>query len=258
MYAVGENGFIKIFVEIFGAKMNKYFNHDTYETAFNVNKLNTIFSGIGPNFSKVTFTTTHKQQYLNMWIVFHDEEIGDSIYEMKLDKVDNSETTLNSIKDCINESNNYPIIFKMPMKNLKTKISELKKLSGKFEIQQFIKNKLDRDGQVDKIKIIKFFTVASQPGIKNTSPFTGSKITIEKSYFEGSAFTAPLFISNIKQIANSNISDTVEIRVDQNKDIVFKCLIDFDKSGKNMIVDSEKAHIYFISKLAISENNPTL
>lgn len=243
MYAYDHSQEVKIRVEIFGKHMNKYYVENEIKMTFDTEIFHKIFQGINKDFTKICFVTNRNSQHSKIWMIFIDDDTEDSIYTIELGANRDDEQNLENIMEILNKEESYPISFDLSFKHLKRKMAELSNFTKKFRIEQ------ERNNGVPTIY---FACEASDGKVSNRSPLKNVGRMNLISTYDQALFTAPIFISHIKPLANSLISDNIKISVDENRDVIFTCLLDLDENQKNKskITDSEKCRIKIASRLA--------
>lgn len=257
LYAPDHHGNVTIFAEIFGNMMNRYYVSAPLRICIDTQRFYNIFQGIGKEYNQISFITNNKNKKTKLWMVFKRED-HNSNYGMELNiNNDESGTKMSKITEFLQESENYPISFELPFKELKSKITELNHISKKIRITQ--KKLITRNnGETETQVRIAFECDTPDKKIDNTSFYTNSRKINLKSTYDGDYFTAPIWINQIRPLANTLMSDRIIIQVDERKDLILSCVLDLDEGDKKSIPNTEKCHIRVISKLAFSENNPNL
>lgn len=246
LYGVNSNSEVKILVEIFCDKMNKYYNAKPIRMSLGTEYFYNIFQSVTKDHAKIALLTTNSFASQKLWIVFETEDNEQSIYEIRLNQL--KESNLSDIRDILVNEKQYPIKFDIPSKNLKRKVSEYVYLkSKKISIEQTI----DDDGKRE----ICFSTNTSDNRVSNRSPLANMQQMNFISEYDQKLFIAPILLSNIRPLANSLISEKIRLSVDEKQDLILSASLDFDLDAKtkSKIPNSEKCIIRVAISLAKSD-----
>lgn len=246
MYSVTQDGKIKICVEIFCERMNKYYCADPIHVTLDTEYFHTIFQTVSKDYSNIVFVTTNESQQARMWVIFVDDEGEESQYAIDLNPVKTN--PLPEILAVLNREHEYPISFELPFKYLKRKVAEYGNLKvEKINIEQTIADDGTRD--------LYLSCETSNGRIKNTSPLKNSAKMNLISTFDEQLFVAPIYINSIKPLSGTLISDKIRLCIDNQRDLICSSCLDYDvdpktKSGK---IDSYKCKIRIAIELAKSQ-----
>lgn len=245
MFSISKERDIKIFIEIFGNKLNSYYCARDLTVTVDTENFNNIFQSINKDFSKIILATTRQQQSSRIFMHFVDEENEKSQYEIELSpNANNVNETCSQIGEILKLEQQYPIAFDLPSKYLKHKITEYGNLkTNKICIQQEINNN-DRE--------IFFSCETLDRKISNKSPLTNTNKMNLQSTYDSPWFIAPIFITNLRPLANSLISDKLRLSVDEQRDLICTSWLDgdVDEKTKNKLADSDKCRVRVIISLA--------
>jgi hypothetical protein len=245
MYSITQDGKIKLCVEIFCERMNKYYCAEPIHVTLDTEYFHTIFQTVSKDYSKIIFVTTNESQQSRMWIIFVDDEGEESQYAIDLNPVKNN--PLPDILSVLNKEHEYPISFDLPFKSLKRKITEYGNLKvEKINIEQTV---------TDGVRELYFSCETSNGRIKNTSPLkNSSKMNLISTYDE-QLFVAPIYINSIKPLSSTLISDKVRLCIDNQRDMICTSCLDYDidPKTKSGVVDSYKCKIRIAIELAKSQ-----
>lgn len=247
MYSISSSNSELILVEIFGERMNKYYLEEPFHIVLAIEKIHSIFQGIAKNFSSVIFATTRSAKHHKFWIIFNDDNEESSNYCVDLNTPENN--PIEDIRSTLSRESTYPISFEMEFKALKHKVVEYGNLHVKtMEIGQTIGTNATGDTTYRV-----YLACGTQDGqIMNQSPFNNTARINLISTFEESQFIAPVFLSSIKPLAGTLISDKVKLTVDEEKPLIFTADLDHDTSTKTKkrIIGTEKCRIRVAVSLA--------
>jgi len=244
MYSINPSGEIKILVEIFCCRMNEYYLDKQHHIVLGTEQFYKIFQGLTKDFSKVFMVTSVGAKHQKFWTVFTDEDDEESIYSVDLGTPESN--PIGDINAILKMEHEYPISFELTFKYLKRKITEF----GNIPVKKInIEQTINPDTGAYRL-YLKCETQDHRIG--NESPFRSlSKINLISTY-EDSLFTAPIFISNIRPLANTLISDKIKFSVDEQKDLIFTADLDhdIDPETKKRIIGTEKCRIRVTASLA--------
>jgi len=243
MYSITEDKKIKLCVEIFCDRMNKYYCFEPLHVTLDTEYFYTIFQTVSKDYSKIVFVTTQESHNSRMWMIFVDEEGEESHYEIDIHPA--KENPLPAILDVLSHETEYPISFELPFKYLKRKVVEYGNLKvDKIKIEQTV----DEEGNRD----LYLACETSNTRIKNKSPLKNlAKMGLISAY-DGPLFSAPIYINSIKPLSSTLISDKIRLCVDNQRDLICSSSLDYDSDSisKSNMIDSFKCKIRVALELA--------
>jgi hypothetical protein len=245
IYGVNPSGEVKIVAEIFCHNMNRYYLQQQHHIVLSAENFNKLFSIVNKDFIKIFFFTTQKYRNQRFWTMFTDEDDEESFYSIDLGAP--TINPLGEINNILKHEQEYPISFELTFKALKRKIGEY----GGLKIK-----KIDITQSVDAnrgTRRLYFKCETEDHRIINESPFKNlAKINfISTTDDNDSLFTAPVFINNIKPLANTLIGEKVKFSVDEQRDLIFTTDLDYDiADNKKRIIGSEKCRVRVTVSLA--------
>jgi hypothetical protein len=243
MYSITEDKKIKLCVEIFCERMNKYYCSEPLHVTLDTEYFYTIFQTVSKDYSKIVFVTTRESYNSRMWMIFVDEEGEESHYEIDINPA--KENPLPAILDVLSYETEYPLSFELPFKYLKRKVVEYGNLKvDKIKIEQTVDDVGTRD--------LYLACETSNTRIKNKSPLKNAAKMGLISAYDGPLFSAPIYINSIKPLSSTLISDKIRICVDNQRDLICSSSLDYDMDAKSKsnIVNSFKCKIRVALELA--------
>lgn len=243
MYSITEDKKIKLCVEIFCTRMNKYYCAEPLHVTLDTEYFHTIFQTVSKDYSKIVFVTTRESFQSRMWMIFVDEEGEESHYEIDINPA--KENPLPSILDVLSHEQEYPLSFELPFKYLKRKVAEYGNLKvDKIKIEQTVDESNTRD--------LYLACETSNTRIKNKSPLKNAAKMGLVSTYDGPLFSAPIYINSIKPLSSTLISDKIRLCVDNQRDLICSSNLDYDVDSKSKsgVADSFKCKIRVAIELA--------
>jgi len=235
MYAVDtieKNG---IYVEILGDKMNEYYCKSTIDIEIDNDVFTRILSEITKDCGRIELNMATPNR-LN--VITKNSE-----YE--IDTHSEFNTRINAeydwaIEETISTIDDYSIIFELPTKVLKTKITNLKQHADILEIEK------------NGTNFLKFnVEYKDHCGTNRTYFKCDDKIKMRSTINDGDLFGVSVNLEHIKSVASASIADTITIYADKVNDLVFGFILDLDESEarRGKVYDSERARVYVTTKI---------
>lgn len=243
MYGANDSNEVKIMVEIYCPRMNRYYVLRQHRVTLQTEHISNIFQAIAKETTQLLMESSVREMSHKFNTTFTHDEEDESMYTINL--ASTGDDNISSIVEILKHEDDYPISFNIPFKYFKRKLTEHSNIGiKKILICQFI----DENGAYR----IYFECETTDGSITNISPLHNSaKINLISSY-EDTEFKAPLFISNLKPWANSCISDKMKLSVDSNRDLIMTAELDhdIDPENKKRIFGTEKCCIRVAVSLA--------
>jgi hypothetical protein len=231
----------RIYVEIYGEKMNSYYCEKPLDLEFCVENPKKRLQSLSKENTEIEITATRQWETERIKMTLRNETSS-----MRGDdnlNVDLPEDIDWSVEDDIAKEKYYPIKFEMVFKTFKETISNISLMlsaNGKFTIEKtgleqlrFCYNYDDSLGDHDE-----WFE-------------DSGKINLRSSVEEDYPFAAPVFVERVKLLAGSLISDVIHISVDDREDLIFTMFLDQEEGDdKKKIPGTEKAYIKVLTRLA--------
>ena len=249
MYSVSQDAETKIMVEIFCDRINKYYvdrQEHPLTITLNTEYFYNICQSVSKDFSNIIFVTTRQAQHSKIWMIFVDDENEESQYEIDLSP--SKINPLSTIRNVLIHEPEYQISFELAFKYLKRKIAEYGNLKArKINIEQTI----DENGSRE----IYFACETLDRKISNKSPLRNTAKANFISTYDGPLFTAPIFITSIRPLANTLIAEKIKLSIDEKLDLVCTANLDYDidPKTKSKIIGTEKCKIRVAIGLARAE-----
>ena len=243
MYSLTEDKKIKLCVEIFCDRMNRYYVMAPLHITLDTEYFHTIFQTVGKDYSKIVFVSTQESHASKMWVIFLDEEGEESQYEIDLNPV--KENSLSIIMDVLNHEPTYPISFDMQFKSLKRKIAE----HGNLKVDKI---KIEQTCNELGVRDLYLACETSNSKIKNKSPLKNTAKMNLISTYDDPLFSAPIYINSIRPLSSTLISDKIRLHVDNQRDLICSSILDYDidTKSKTGIENSFKCKIRIAIELA--------
>jgi hypothetical protein len=228
-----------IYSEILGNKVNKYYIEEEFNVGINMSSLILISSKITREYQsiKIQCTRTQKEEQIEI-ILYNDKLDNPTISKINLEKTDPALNIVN-IEKSIAAMENYPIKFVLDTKTFKRKINNALTFGPKLRIEK------DGDGP------LKFITDYKDCNGEDTDIFQSSAKINLVSTIEDDLFSATVYLSYLKALANALIADDLHIAVAKYDYMVFTAYLDseYEDSQSGSKKDSETCIIRVFTQI---------
>lgn len=229
MYALNHYKTAQIYVNIKGNKMNRYYLNKPLEFGLSSGNIQKIFQTLNKNCSKISWFTSlqHERSKIKIGLT-NDEMEEDSIYTLDLDQVPEYNW---AVEEELALEQDYMLKFELPSSYFKKKVNDFILLGKIMKIEKHGDNPLR-------------LSYVFENGNQNTSFKNIDKIKLNSKIGPNDIFSTSVYLSSIKPLASSLISDYMQVSACIDKKIIFTALLDQDeKLNKEKIPDSEKCEI---------------
>jgi hypothetical protein len=248
MYAVDHIGTNRIYVKIFGERMNRYYCENVIEIGCNPMRINEKLAALSKDHGKIVIATNrHCKRSKITIILVNDEMQEDGVDNIEIDEVDIYDW---SVEDQLKTENSYPIQFELPSKFFKKKIADFSRGCDILRIEKtgrenlrFSYNHRDKRGRHDSY-------------FKNSSI-----INLNSLLEEDDLFSTSVYLEYIKPFASALIADEIYISADKERDLIFTAYLDQEektipgKQKKYKVLDTEKCVIKVITEIVKSKRD---
>lgn len=245
MYAIDRNGKNKIFVNIFGDKMNRYYTETPLEVELSLNTWNRALQTLNKDYSELFISTNRQYKTQKLTLILVNDNMGEKS-EYKIDFDMPADCNWKEMEDILENEKEYPIKFTLPYKYFKKKVNDFKLLGEKMNIEKDGRNSLKLSYDFKDMK-----------GNHSTHLNLDDKIELQSLIEDDDLFSSTVLLENIKNLAGANISDNIVISADKTKNLIFTILLDMDEratSKKNKIESSEKCQIKIVTPICRHDN----
>ena len=245
MYAIDRNKKNKIFINIFGSKMNRYYIDEPLEINISLNNWYKALQTLNKDYTEIVINTNRKNSKSKLKLLLVNDSIGERS-EYNIDFILPKECNWEEMEEVIESEKEYPIKFILPYKFFKKKVTDFKLLGDKMLIVIDGKNPLKLS-----------YNFKDRKGTHNTHFIAPEKIELQSTIGADDLFSSTVLLEYIKNLAGANISDNIIISADMKKDLIFTILLDMDEkatSKKNKIENSEKCQIKIVTPICRFES----
>src|SRR5208282_3627505 len=111
----------KIYVKIFGSRMNRYYCDEPLEIGFSPTNINKILQTLTKDHGQIIIASNRQYKRSKICIILSNDEMAeDSVYNIEIDNVEPYDW---SIEEDLEKEEYYPIKFELPAKYFKKKVS---------------------------------------------------------------------------------------------------------------------------------------
>lgn len=208
-----EQNFINVVVD--GMKLNRYYCKHPVNAIIARKNLDKITQKIDPSYSHIHIIIKEDSYRKNINIILNDENNKVNEYHV-INIIEDITENIDHIFSNLHY-HNYPLNFRMNSKYFKKVIGDISKYSKEFAIEK-------REGI-----ILKFPYSTNSDNVVGYNLFTdASKFNIKSTLEPDDFILVSVNIEYITPLSNSLISDNINIYVDKENKMCFKCGIDDD------------------------------
>lgn len=211
-------------IKLLGRNLTSYYCEEEFEIGINISNLIKITNKLTKAFEKVTFWTTREDKDQKLNITLYNGEIESTeTSKINVEKAD-PKLKLDEVEKMINltETNLYEIAFSLDSKIFKKKITDSSSLGNRLRIEK------------DGANPLQFITPYAENVGDDTHTFENDQKINLRSNIGDDLFSTTVYLSKLRALANSTISDKIEINLSKYEPIVFTAYKD------NGIVDEEQ------------------
>jgi hypothetical protein len=248
MYATDHLEKNKIYIKIFGERINRYYCEDVIEIGCDPTRINEKLATLTKDHGKIIIATNRQYQRSKITMILANDEMQeDGVDNIEIDEIDNYDW---SIEESLQKENNYPIQFELPSKYFKKKISDFSRGCDILRIEKtgkehlrFTYNHRDKRGRHDS-----YF---KNPVIINLVSFLE----------EDDIFSTSVYLEHIKPFAAALIADEIHIAADKEDDLIFTAYLDQDEKvipgsqKKYKVANTERCVIKVITEIVKSKRD---
>lgn len=246
MYAASHENKNKIYVEILGERLNRYYVEEPIEFSCDPNRIFDKIMNPSKDHASLSFTIPRDSKDSSVIVtLFNDQMDEDSVDYIDIDKV---EAFNWDIHESLDKEEYYPIRFTLPSKYFKKKMVDISKSCEILRIEKngseplrFSYNHQDKRGRHDTI-------------FKD-----GGKINLVSHLEEDEIFSTSVYLENIKTLSSALIADEIHISASREHDLIFTAYLDQDehiaagKTKKITLIDTEKCMIKVVTDIVRSK-----
>jgi hypothetical protein len=246
MYAIDHLKKSKIYVKIFGDRMNRYYCEDVIEIGCSPSRINEKLATLTKDHGKIIIATNKQYQRSKITIILANDDMEeDGVDNIEIDTVDDYDW---SIEESLQKEKNYPIHFDLPSKYFKRKISDFSRGCDILRIEKtgteylrFSYNHRDKRGRHDS-------------HLKNPG-----RINLVSMIEEDDIFSTSVYLEYIKHFSSALIADEIHIAADKEEDLIFTAYLDQDektspnKQKKYKVAKTERAIIKVVTEIVKSK-----
>lgn len=200
-------------IKINANKLNHYFCEFPVNITLDPKNLDKITQKIDKNYTLFSMILKRNTYRNNLIIILNNKLL--SIDESHIINLIENVSDLNSLYDKAIDYNIYPIKFELPGKYFKKLIGDISIFSEIFTIEK------------DNSTPLRFVYKNMNNTIKGYNYCNdNSKINLKSELSDETIFSVSVRIDYIKSLSNSLLSEKVQIYADNEKDLVFTCVID--------------------------------
>lgn len=206
-----QKNFINLTID--GNKLTQYFCKHNIVIVVDLKNIDKVIQKIDKSYDSIYIIAKSDSYRKNINIVLNDEKQGTREYHT----ISLIEEITTDIDDIFNELNfhSYPLTFTLPSKYFKKIINDISKFNNEFTIER------------KKGIILSFPYDTNSKNVDVNHIFLNEKIfKIKSTLSEDDLLSTTVNIEYIHSLATSLISDAVEVFVDKEKMMVFRCVID--------------------------------
>lgn len=206
-----QKNFINLSID--GNKLSQYYCRNNVTIIVDLKNIDKVIQKIDKSYDSIFIISKEDSYKKNINIVLNDEKQGTKEFHtisLVTDVSNDIDTVFNQLK-----YTSYPLTFTLPSKYFKKVINDIVKFGPDFTIER-------KPGVM-----LSFPYDTNSKNVDVNHMFTNEKIFKIKSTMEPNEYlSTTINIEYIRSLATSIISDSVEIFVDSEKMMVFKCMID--------------------------------
>jgi hypothetical protein len=246
MYAADHLVKNRIFIQIFGNRINRYYCERPLEFGCLPSRIGEKLAPLTKDHGKIVIATN--RQYCRSritMVLVNDQMDEDGVDNIEVDEAENFEW---SVEDVLEKEESYPIKFELPSKHFKKKISDFSRACDilriektGFEYLRFSYNHGDKRGRHDSY-------------FKNSG-----LINLRSMLEEDDIFSVSVFLEHIKPLASALIADELHISADKKEDLIFTAYLDQEerevpgKQKKYKVAGTEKCVIKVVTSIVRSK-----
>jgi hypothetical protein len=217
-----------IHVQIHGKELNRYYCEEEFVISIDPQETERIFQSLDEEFNIIHFISKRFSYKHKISIIMYHVMTGSNIiYEININHIDSKS---NGIQEMLDKYSEYPIKFTLDGKFFKKYISNASMLTDRISIEK------------NGLKPLCFHYQSTKGRIDNNWFFTDEdKIYLDSKVKDNELFAASIFISTIKPISSSLISNKLEIAADINNPLMFIARLDKRYSANGNEIDESQS-----------------
>lgn len=252
MFAIDHLQKSKIYVKIFGKKMNRYYCEEPFEISFSPTNIEKITQTFTKDHSQFIIAIDRQYKRSKVCIIVSNDEICDaSLYKIDTETVDTYDW---AIEDELAREIAYPIKFELPAKYFKRKVTDCGPLCDILRIEK-------NGGECLKFS----YNFKDKHGEHSTYLKNPGKINLVSAIEENDIFSTSVYLEHIKHFSSALIAEEIHISADKEHNLIFTAYLDqeeqeMSKQKKYKIAGTEKCIIKVITEIvrardSIPQNN---
>lgn len=236
LFAVDHLKKSRIYVSVFGDKMNRYYCAEPLEIGFTPTNINKVLQTLTKDHGQIIFSTSQQYKRSKLWIIIMDDSMGSELEnEFEIDKIDSYDW---QVEEELEREEYYPIHFVLSAKKLKKKVSDSNTLGDIIRIEK---------ESLEPLRI--GFTFNDKRG-RQYEKFNDSGLINLISLVEADDFfSTSVYLEYIKPFSSALIADEIHVSADKESDIIFTAYL--DQEERNYAGSQKKYKVYGTEKCVI-------
>jgi hypothetical protein len=237
-YSSSQSEINRIYIKVFGDKMNRYYCRKTLEVEFDIQNWLNRLKTLSKENTEIFFNTTRNDENRGLYMVMRDETLEinyeDTIYINIPER-----SGIEQIEKELGLEDDYSIKFELSFKKFKEIIANTSQLVDYFEIE-----KAGSENLTFK------YPYRDDLGKHDTTFENPKKIYLKSKVPEGSIFSVQVDVARVKLLSGASVAESVQVAVDEGRDLIFTIYLDREYTDdKKIVAGSECACVKVMTKL---------
>lgn len=212
LLASDESGENKIYIKIFGEKLNRYYCKEKFMDGLHAETVQSVLSTLNNEHSQIAYVAEKGNRESILTILIKNDTLDEkNEYDLHLVEV---EDNMDAYEELLSHEADYPIKFTLPSKHWKKKVSDFKTLSN---IMTF---------RMEKNLLKLTYRMNYDHGRHATIFKNPAKINLVSNTKKNEIYSTSVYLKNLKAFASALVTTNIEIAIHEKKPIIFTANLD--------------------------------